>query len=103
MATKRFGKGRARLGQGTATDYDDGNLYFANLGRMRHETGPRPMGFLDQNVYEGWVEGPELCGQWAGDASEFSLSFKSTNDGYDAPDMSVEDACLALENYVTWV
>ena len=105
MATKRFGKGRARLGQGYATDYDDGNLYFANLGRMRHEieTGPRPMRFLDQNVYEGWVEGPELCGQWAGDAGEFSLSFKSTNDGYDAPDMSVEEACLALEHYVSWV
>jgi hypothetical protein len=102
MATKRFEKGRARLGQGSVDDFYDG-LIFYSLGRMRHEveTGPRPTSFLDQSIGDAWGnEWPELNGKWG--VSDFDLHFAWENPN-DSREMSVEDACLALEHYVTWV
>ena len=103
MATKRFEKGRARLGQGRCDDLSAHGFIFWMLGRMRHEveTGPRPTSFLDQSTADAWgSEWPELKGAWH--SSEFLLDFVWENPN-DSRDMSVEDVCLALEHYVTWV
>ena len=101
--SKRFEKGRARLGQGTADYYEYETLMFYNLGSMRHElqTGPRPTSFLYQRQSDDSEgEWPELTARWH--PSVFTCIF-TWEDLNDQRDMSVEDACLALEHYVTWV
>ena len=105
MATKRFEKGRARLGLGGPDDLTEGVIFeFWSFGSMRHEveTGPRPTSFINQSIDEnGGSEWPELDGQWCYD-SGFDLHFRWENP-HGSRTMSVEDACLALEHYVTWV
>jgi len=104
MATKRFEKGRARLGLGGPDDLHEGViLEFWSFGSMRHEveTGPRPTSFINQSIGDArGSQRPELNGQWY--ASGFDLYFEWENP-HGSRDMSVEEVCLALEHYVTWV
>jgi hypothetical protein len=104
MATKRFEKGRARLGLGRADHLTEGViLEFWSFGSMRHEveTGPRPTSFLDQSIGDAWgSECPELNGQWYDSGFDLHFMWENPND---SRAMSVEDVCLALEHYVTWV
>ena len=116
MATKRFEKGRARLGQGSVNDFTDGtdgraraggrhSFIFRDLDTMRKSlaygeggTDARP---LAGRRVDWRGEGPELLGKWSSSAFTFTFNWDPIGDNNHF--MTVEDVCLALEHYVTWV
>ena len=114
MATRRSSEGiqRTRLGSGDADDIVDGEAYdysgtflFDNLNRIPVATGWLWQQALSNERGRGRV--PSITGSWSGDvadmasASDFEFYF-----GWDEvvwERMSVEDVCLALEHFYSWV